>query len=107
MVAGTISTLVNLVYLRLGLIEGGEQHGNLAEAAMAIDAIAALAPIIERAAPAEVSSDLRSTLAGLQLAFAEISGGQTASAADADRAEAAPAAPAEERPRIWTPRGDV
>jgi hypothetical protein len=105
-VAGTISTLVNLVYLRLGLIEGGEQHANITEAAMGIDAIAALAPVIERAAPPEVTSDLRSTLAALQLAFAEVSGGgKTASAAEAERAASTPPAP--ERPRIWTPGGDV
>ena len=109
-VAGTISTLVNLGYLRLGLIEGSEQHGNLAEAAMAIDAIAALTPVIGRAAPAEVANDLHATLASLQLAFAEIAGGRTASASESEQArvEAPPAVePKAERPPIWTPRGEV
>jgi hypothetical protein len=106
LVVGTISTLVNLAFVRLGLIEGAREHADANEAAVAIDAVSALLPVVERFAPPEATAELRATVASLQVAFARAVGAPApGAAAPAPPPPPAPAAP--ERPKIWTPRGTV
>ena len=75
MLVGTVSTLINLAYLRLGAVPEAREAADLGEARVAIDAIAALAPVVTRIAPPQLGSELRETLARLQLAYAELAEG--------------------------------
>jgi len=72
----------------------------LEEAALAIDALAALIPQVERIIPADALSGYRQALSELQLAYAGALSGPPAEQPEAPK-------PAAERPRIWTPGGDV
>jgi hypothetical protein len=76
----------------------------LDEAALAIDALAALIPQVERIIPADALSGYRQALSELQLAYAGALSGPPAEQ-PAEQPEAPK--PAAERPRIWTPGGDV
>ena len=70
--------------------------GDLAEASLAIDAIAAQLPVLERVLPADAVSGFRQALTDLRLGY-----GEAASAAAEPPPEPAP------RPPIWTPGGEV
>ena len=61
---GTLASLVQLGYAKLG---GGRPD----EARLAIEALRALTPALEGAAPDDALRDLRSATANLQLAYAE------------------------------------
>jgi hypothetical protein len=66
----TVTTLAQLAYAKL---EQGTH--DLVQARVAIDAMAALLPLIEEHVPEEIVRDLRSVLANLQLAYATAAGG--------------------------------
>ncbi len=104
LVVETISTLVNVAYLRLGAVPGHEGAADARQARVAIDAIAALEPVTAPRLPPAAATELRQVLANLRLAFARATG-------QPDQPPAAPgpppAPPPPERPRIWTPRGEV
>jgi hypothetical protein len=118
-VAGVVSTLHSAAILRLGLLPEAAEHRDLQQAALAIDTIAALLPVAERALPPASVMELRSALAQLQLAYAETAGtepppppaGGAAGGAGETPSQPPPGRPAPQpppsRPRIWTPRGEV
>jgi hypothetical protein len=99
-------TLVNLAAARLGLVDG-DPDDDPAEARAAIDALGALLPVLEAQAPGPLVGDLRAGLAQLRMAYVSIAeggagpGGEQAPPARADEP------PAQPRPSIWTPGGDV
>lgn len=68
-----VVTLVNLGMRRTGLAPGTEPERDPAQVGLAIDAIRAMMPLLERAAP-EQSSPVRDALSQLQLAFVKIGG---------------------------------
>ena len=75
----------------------------LDEAQLAIDAVDALLPVVERLVTADQLRQYKRAVAELQLAFAEASRSAPEPAAD----QPGPAVETPERPKIWTPGGDV
>jgi hypothetical protein len=65
----TVTTLAQLAYAKL---EEGTQ--DLVQARIAIDAMAALLPLIQDHVPDELTRDLGNVLANLQLAYAQAAG---------------------------------
>jgi hypothetical protein len=118
-VAGVVSTLHSAAILRLGLLREAAEHRDLQQAALAIDTIAALVPVAERALPPASVGELRAALAQLQLAYAETAGtpppppppgggaGETPRPEPPPQRQQPPPGPAPTRPSIWTPRGEV
>jgi hypothetical protein len=81
---GTLASLVQLGYAKLAA-------GRPEQSRLAIEALRALVPVLEGAAPAEALRDLRQATANLQLAYADelkAQSGETAEKAeDAEHAE--------------------
>ncbi len=100
-VLSTIGGLVNVATVRLGLVPQAPEALDLAQARIAIDAVAALAPVIEPALPPEGRREIQDTLASLRMAYAEQAPPGTA------RPAAQEPPPPPRRPGIWTPRGEV
>ena len=69
-------------------------------ASLAIDALAAQMPVIERVVPADALSHYRQALAELQLGYAE-------ALKPPPEPPKQDEPPEPERPKIWTPGGDV
>jgi hypothetical protein len=133
LLVGTIQTLANVAFLRLGVVEGAEDAADPAQARIAIDAIAALEPVIGARLPDEAADELRQMLASLQMAFVgsmAAAGGVVMEEIDDDEDEdgdegpdgggsppggGPPPRPPEppqppprsDRPSIWTPSGEV
>lgn len=115
--AGTVSTLVQLGLARTGLVPELAEQVDLAEARLAIEAIAALGPLLEGVLPPAATGEVKAALAQLQMAYAQAAraAGQAPPApASGPPPDAGPPPPrprpaprAPERPKIWTPRGDV
>lgn len=61
----TLSTVSSLAYHRLG-----EEHRDLEQVRLAIEALRALVPVLAGAVPAELSRDFEQVTANLQLAYA-------------------------------------
>ena len=61
---GTLASLVQLGYAKLG-------EGDAGQARLAIEAVRALAPVLEGAASPEALRDVRQATANLQLAYAD------------------------------------
>jgi hypothetical protein len=70
-----VVTLVNLGMRRTGLQPGTEQERDVEQVRVAIDAIRALMPLLERSAP-DQAGPIRDALSQLQLAFVRIGGGR-------------------------------
>ena len=64
-----LPTLAQLAYAKLE-----PETRDLAEARIAIDAIAALVPVLEHAVPAELTRDFQQVVANLQVAYAAAAG---------------------------------
>jgi hypothetical protein len=75
-----VVTLVNLGMRRTGLQPGTEEERDLEQVRVAIEAIRALIPLLERTA-AEQIGPIRDALSQLQLAFLKIGGSQPAAPA--------------------------
>jgi hypothetical protein len=133
LLVGTIQTLANVAFLRLGVVEGAEDAADPAQARIAIDAIAALEPVIGARLPEEAADELRQMLASLQMAFVgsmAAAGGVVMEEIDDDEDEDGDEGPdsggsppgggppprppdppqpppRSDRPSIWTPSGEV
>jgi hypothetical protein len=113
-----VVTLVNLGMRRTGLQPGTEDERDVDQVRVAIDAIRALLPVLERSSPEHVGP-IRDAVSQLQLAFVKIGGQGTPQSAPpatettgrpADRPQAAEGARPEEGPgpaqrsgRLWVP----
>ncbi|MDX6550009.1 MAG: hypothetical protein QOJ31_693 [Gaiellales bacterium] len=95
-----LSSAQLLVTLAADAIDARER---LDDAQLAIDAVDALLPVVERLVTADQLRQFKRAVAELQLAYAEAAKPGAASRP----AEPAPAAEPPERSKIWTPRGDV
>jgi hypothetical protein len=95
-----LSSVQLLVTLAADAIAARER---LDEAQLAIDAVDALLPVVGRLVTADQLRQYKRALAELQLAFAEAS--RPAAEPTAEQPE--PAVETPERPKIWTPGGDV
>ena len=70
----TLSTVSSLAYHRLA-----EEHRDLEQARLAIEALRALAPVLAGSVPPELTRDFEQVTANLQLAYATaVSASQTA-----------------------------
>ena len=109
-----VVTLANLGMRRTGLAPGTEDERDPEQVRMAIESIRALLPLLEQAAPQQVTP-IREALSQLQLAFVRI-GGQEAAAPPGEaptgetrEPEGPPAAkpgepgPAQSSGRLWVP----
>jgi hypothetical protein len=121
-IVSMVQTVFDVGYRRTGLVGGGGER-DLAQTALAIETVRALLPVLERVLEPASMTTLRSALSELQLAYAEAAkepapkepaGPETSKAAEGDAPADAPgqAPPREsriapERPKIWTPGGDV
>jgi hypothetical protein len=117
-IVSMVQTVFDVGYRRTGLVGDGGAR-DLAQTALAIETVRALLPVLERVLDAASMTTLRSALSELQLAYADAAKEPAAGKpAAADEPEAAggeaPDGPAQpesritpERPRIWTPGGDV
>ena len=63
-VVGTLASLVQVGYAKLG-------EGEIEQTRLAIEALRAVLPVLEGAAPEDAVRDLRQATANLQLAYAE------------------------------------
>jgi hypothetical protein len=112
-----VVTLVNLGMRRTGLSPGTEDERDVEQVRMAIDAIRADLPVLERTAGDKIGP-IRDALSQLQLAFVKIGGTQqppapegasTGPAAGAPRSEQPPApepgdpGPAQRSGKLWVP----
>lgn len=68
-----VAALVNLGMRRTGLIEGTEAERDPAQVRLAIEAVRALLPVLEQAAPSQVGA-IRDAVSQLQLAYVRIGG---------------------------------
>jgi hypothetical protein len=71
-----VVTLINLGMRRTGLAPGTEPERDPSQVRLAIEAVRALLPMVEQAAP-EQAGPIRDALSQLQLAFVRIGGEQT------------------------------
>jgi hypothetical protein len=87
-----VAALANLGMRRTGIAPGTESERDPAQVRLSIEALRALMPVLEQAAPAQVPA-VRDAVSQLQMAYVRI-GGQASPAGDAE-AGAAPAGGAE------------
>jgi hypothetical protein len=97
----SVHLLITIGFEATGLRPGSSR--DLAECQRAIDGVRALMPLLEGALPADAYREYRQALADLQMAYAEAVRPPAAPAEDAPE----PSVETPERPKIWTPRGDV
>jgi hypothetical protein len=120
-VVSLVQTVFDVGYRRTGLLGDGGDERDLDQTKLAIETVRALVPVLEQVLDEQSLTTLRSALSELQLAYADAVAGP-APAAEAPGAAEEPAAeepaaeqPAKEaprtvtpeRPKIWTPGGDV
>ncbi len=84
-----VVSLVNLGMRRTGLSKGTEDERDVEQVRLAIDAIRAMLPLLERTAPEQVKP-VRDALSQLQLAFVKIGGAQAPSGAEKQAPKPAP-----------------
>jgi hypothetical protein len=112
-VVSMVQTVFDVGYRRTGLVGGGADEHDLAQTQLAIETVRALLPVLEQVLDTASMTALRGALSELQLAYADALERPAEGAAGAPP----PPPPAEpepgpdeivpERPRIWTPGGDV
>jgi hypothetical protein len=106
----TVVSLVNLGARRAGLAPGAEGERDLGQVRMAIEAVRALMPLVEQAAPADAKA-IRDAVSQLQLAYVRAGGGaEPRGEAPAPETPARPAdepsggtGPAQRSGRLWIP----
>jgi hypothetical protein len=112
-----VAALVNLGMRRTGLVPGTEEERDPAQVRLAIEAVRAMLPVLEQAAPDQIGA-IRDAVSQLQLAYVRI-GGQPATApggAGGAEPEASPEpsreppppkpgepGPAQRSGRLWVP----
>jgi hypothetical protein len=100
-----IVTMVNLGMRKTGIAPGTEDERDPAQVQLAIEAIRALLPVVERAAPQQAGS-IRDALSQLQMAYVRIGGatpGPEGQKAGEPSATAPPAEPEPEPPKPGEP----
>jgi hypothetical protein len=106
-VISTVQTLIELGYRRTGLVQGAADERDLPQTEVAIEALRALVPVLERLLdPASVTA-VRGEIAQLQLAYARAGEGPPAEGTGEGAARTSEPDVAVPRPKIWTPGGEV
>jgi hypothetical protein len=104
-VVSLVQTVFDVGYRRTGLLGGGGDERDLDQTKLAIETVRALVPVLEQVLDEQSLTTLRSALSELQLAYADAVAGPAP--ADEEPAQEAPRTVTPERPKIWTPGGDV
>ena len=113
-VVSLVQTVFDVGYRRTGLLGGAGDERDLGQTRLAIETVRALIPVLEQVLDERSLTTLRSALAELQLAYADAVA-EPAAADEPAKDEVAKDEPAKEeprtvtpeRPKIWTPGGDV
>ena len=100
LVLQSVVSLVNLAARKTGTAPGLEPERDLEQVQIAIDAVRALLPSVERVAP-EQAPAVRDALSQLQIAFVTAGG----EASEVEEGSQPSASEAEQPSRIWTPPG--
>ena len=74
----TLITISSIGYRRLGLTEDTRDDRDLQQAKLAIDAMAALTPVLESVVPEELIRGFNQSVASMQLAYAQAAAGKGA-----------------------------
>jgi hypothetical protein len=111
-VVSLVQTVFDVGYRRTGLLGGAGDERDLDQTRLAIETVRALIPVLEQVLDERSLTTLRSALAELQLAYADAVAEPAPTAAAEEPAKDEPAAEeprtvTPERPKIWTPGGDV
>jgi hypothetical protein len=117
-VVSLVQTIFDVGYRRTGLLGGEGDERDLDQTRLAIETVRALIPVLEQVLDEQSLTTLRSALSELQLAYADAvaepaskpAAEATGAAEEPVKAEPAAEAPrtvTPERPKIWTPGGDV
>jgi hypothetical protein len=117
-VVSLVQTVFDVGYRRTGLLGGGGDERDLDQTRLAVETVRALVPVLEQVLDAQSLTALRSALAELQLAYAEAleASAQAPAAKEGDEQQPPPepgpqpeptSTVTPERPKIWTPGGDV
>jgi hypothetical protein len=115
-VVSLVQTVFDVGYRRTGLLGGAGDERDLDQTRLAVETVRALVPVLEQVLDAQSLTALRSALSELQLAYAEAleAPAQAPAAQEGEEPQQAPAPEPEpprtvtpERPKIWTPGGDV
>ena len=108
-VISTVQTLIELGYRRTGLVQGAADERDLPQTEVAIEALRALVPVLERLLEPSSVTALRGEIAQLQLAYARAGEGPASDAPAEGAATPEQEAPDLDvpRPKIWTPGGEV
>jgi hypothetical protein len=120
-VVSMVQTVFDVGYRRTGLVGGSADEHDLGQTRLAIETVRALLPVLEQVLDPASMTTLRGALSELQLAYADAAErpathpSETPPQADpsAGAPEPPPPPPAgtsrvtPERPKIWTPGGDV
>ena len=108
-VISTVQTLIELGYRRTGLVQGAADERDLPQTEVAIEALRALVPVLERLLEPSSVTALRGEIAQLQLAYARASEGPASDAPAEGATTPEQEAPDLDvpRPKIWTPGGEV
>ena len=113
-IVSMVQTVFDVGYRRTGLVGGGGER-DLAQTALAIETVRALLPVLERVLEPASMTALRSALSELQLAYAdatkepagEAAGPEGPAPGEGEPPQSPESRIAPERPKIWTPGGDV
>jgi hypothetical protein len=117
-VVSLVQTVFDVGYRRTGLLGGGGDERDLDQVRLAVETVRALVPVLEQVLDEQSMTTLRSALAELQLAYADAvaepakaepsdPGPPDAEPRSAEPAKETPPTVTPERPKIWTPGGDV
>jgi hypothetical protein len=117
-VVSLVQTVFDVGYRRTGLLGGGGDERDLDQVRLAVETVRALVPVLEQVLDEQSMTTLRSALAELQLAYADAvaepakaepsdPGPPDAEPRSAEPAKERPPTVTPERPKIWTPGGDV
>ena len=101
-----VHLLLSVGFARTGLTGEEDIEVDLVQTEQAIEAVRALMPVLERLLPPEALLEYRQALADLQMAYSR---GLEAPAPGTrpPRRSRRPVVEPAQRPKIWTPRGDV
>jgi hypothetical protein len=104
-ILSTVHLLLSVGFARTGLTGEEGVEADLVQTEQAIEAVRALMPVLERLLPPQALMEYRQALSELQLAYSR---GLESPAAGQEPSAPQPETVVEpERPKIWTPRGDV
>jgi hypothetical protein len=100
-----VAALVNLGMRRTGLVPGTEEERDPAQVRLAIEAVRAMLPVLEQAAPDQIGA-IRDAVSQLQIAFVKIGGQPGAATGESTGGPEGPAQPGSQPPPSPSPESD-